>query len=68
MSTWVAYDATTADVLADGPEGKIRSYASRAGQTVIAASEADWRRAAQQARRQMSGNPPRRQPPGIEHL
>ena len=66
--TWVAYDAISGDVLADGPEGPVRRYAGQCGETVIAATEADWRRAAQQIAKRMSGNPPRRSPAGIEHL
>jgi hypothetical protein len=72
--TWVAYDAISGDVFADGLEGKIRKYldsideAADGQHTIAIASEADWRRAAKVITRSMSGNPPRRTPSGIEHL
>jgi hypothetical protein len=64
---WVAYDATSGDVLADGSELQVRAY-SEGEQTIIAASEAEWQRAAKVIAKRMSGNPPRRNPAGIEHL
>ena len=71
---WVAYDAISGDVQADGQERQIRKYvaaeeeASGGQHTLIAASEADWRRFAVIGSLGMSGNPPRRNPAGIEHL
>jgi hypothetical protein len=72
--TWVAYDAISGDVLADGFEKEIRKYLNGAeeatgGQhTVVIASEAGWRRFVAAGGLGMSGNPPRRNPPGVEHL
>jgi hypothetical protein len=71
---WVAYDSVSGDVLADGSERRIRKYlasveeATGGRHTVCIASGAEWRRAAKVIARRMSGNPPRRMPPGIEHL
>lgn len=65
--TWVAYDSISGDVLADGQERQVRKYAG-SDETVIAASEAGWKRAAEAIRLRMSGNPPRRNPASIEHL
>lgn len=65
--TWVAYDAISGDVLADGFENEVRRYAGT-DVIIVAASEADWRRAAKQIARRMSGNPPRRRTAGTVHL
>ena len=71
--TWVVYDAVSGDVLADGSEKQIGRYITAEDETtwkntLVAASEAEWKRAAKVIARRMSGNPPRRNPPGIEHL
>lgn len=57
---WVAYDAETMDVLADGTEYDVKQFAGK-DITIIAATEAGWRRAlkAQDPATMMSGNPPR---------
>ena len=74
MSKWVAYDAISGDVLADGHEQQIRKYLDAAeeatgGQhTIVIASETEWRRFTVVGSLGMSGNPPRRNPAGIEHL
>jgi hypothetical protein len=69
-SAWVAYDAISGDVLADGSERLIRRYVQQdyCGDTVIAVPEANWRHAVEGIRRRMSGNPPRRYPAGLIHL
>ncbi len=64
---WVAYDSISGDVLADGQEQQVRKYAGN-DETIIAASESDWRRFTVTAGLGMSANPPRRYPAGIEHL
>ena len=69
---WVAYDSTSCDVLADGSESAIRWYRARCSGaedgTVCIAPESGWRRIAARAAKEMSANPPRRYPDGIEHL
>lgn len=69
---WVAYDSTSCDVLADGHEFAIRKYrelcALDEDGTICIAPESEWKRVAVRAAKEMSGNPPRRYPSGIEHL
>ena len=65
---WVVYDSINGDVLADGTEKQARRYVESCDATIIAASEAEWQRAAKVIRKRMSGNPPRRNPAGIDHL
>ncbi len=65
---WVVYDSINGDVLADGAEKQCRRYTESCDATIIAASEAGWQRSAKVIAKRMSGNPPRRNPPGIEHL
>lgn len=66
---WVAYDSISGDVVADGPEDRIRKYrdlcAGDEDGTVCIAPEADWEHL---TAKEMEGNPPRRNPSGIEHL
>jgi hypothetical protein len=74
MSKWVVYDAVSGDVLADGTERQVHRYvaaedeAAEGKHTLVAASEAEWQRASKVIASRMSGNPPRRNPPSIEHL
>ena len=69
---WVAYDAVTMDVLADGTEYDVKQFGGECRDiTVICATEAGWRRAvkAQDPSTMMSGNPPRgRGGAGVIHL
>ena len=67
IDKWVAYDSLSGDVLADGNELQIRRYAD-GSETIVIATEADWKCATSTIAKRMSGNPPRRNPSTIEHL
>lgn len=67
MAAWVAYDAVSGDVLADGTERQVRRFAGEE-ETIVICPAADWRWCTRGYVSRMSGNPPRRNPPDIVHL